>query len=119
MSSEESCNPKAKIAFNKLTGRDGTAVDVEGAVALLEECVKEGNDDAEWMLGLCCEYGLGTEQDVERAEVLYIQSHSAGNPVGEFLDQDYVSFKGRGELEAESLPQGIISSSKGGVFKFC
>ena len=76
---------KAIIAFRKLSGRDGVEVDSKGAVAMLEECVKKGDGEAAWMLGLCCEYGIGIEQDIERAGLLYQQSCETGNAVGMFL----------------------------------
>ena len=47
-----------------LSGLGGVAVDEDGAVALLQERVKDRDTDAMWMLGLCCEYGRGIEQDI-------------------------------------------------------
>ena len=76
---------KTKVAYYKLSGLGGVEVDEEGAVALLEERAKDGDSEAKWMLGLCCEYGMGIEQDIERAELLYQQSSEGGNVVGEFL----------------------------------
>ena len=76
---------KTRVAFLKLSGRGGAEIDRDGAVVLLEERVKDRDDEAAWMLGLCCEYGLGTEQDIERAKMLYSQSRDAGNAIGEFL----------------------------------
>ena len=54
-----------------LEGSHGMARDAEAAVALLEAKVKDGDTEAMWMLGVCCEFGMGTEQDVDRAEQLY------------------------------------------------
>ena len=65
---------KTRVAFYKLSGRGGAEVDADEAVALLEERVKDKDDEAMWMLGLCCEFGTGTEQNIERAESLYWQS---------------------------------------------
>ena len=79
---------KTKVAFYKLTGVGGVGVDEEGAVVLLEERARDGDDEAKWMLGLCCEYGIGVQQDIERAELLYRQSWGGGNVVGEFLFQN-------------------------------
>ena len=77
---------KTKLAWLKLSGFGGAVVDEDGAVALLEERVKEGDDDeAMWMLGVCNEYGLGTEQDTERAEDLYKQSSERRNEIGKFF----------------------------------
>ena len=94
---------KTKIAFCKLSGRDGVEVDVDGAVALLEEREKEGDCEAKWMLGLCCEYGMGTEQDIERAETLYRESLEGGNFVGEFLVKNNMSGRGTGVMKVKSL----------------
>ena len=76
---------KTKVARYKLSGRGGVEVDADGAVALLEERAKEGDCEARWMLGMCCEYGVGTEQDIERAEKLYREYREGGNAVGDLL----------------------------------
>ena len=77
---------KTKVAFFKLSGRGGAEVDVDGAVDLLKErCEEEEDGEAMWMLGLCCEYGIGTKQDIERARLLYEQSRRKKNIVGKFL----------------------------------
>ena len=76
---------KTKVAFYKLSGLGCVEVDEEGAVVLLEERAKDGDSEAMWMLGLCCEYGKGTEQDYKTAKMLYMQSCTAGNAVGNFL----------------------------------
>ena len=77
---------KTKLAWLKLSGLGGAEKDEDGAVELLEERVKEGEDDeAMWMLGLCNEYGTGTEQDIERAKDLYTQSSKRGNVTGMFF----------------------------------
>ena len=90
---------KTKVAFHKLSGRGGVEVDVDGAVALLEERVKEGDCEALWMLGLCCEYGMGTEQDIEEAEKLYGESYEGGNVVGEFLMKNGKGGRGTGVMK--------------------
>ena len=76
---------KTRVAFYKLSGRGGVKVDADGAVALLKECSKEGDDEAQWMLGLCYEFGVGTEQSIEWAEKLFQESYEGRNAVGEFL----------------------------------
>ncbi len=91
---------KTKVAFYKLSGRGGVEVDREGAVALLEERVKDRDYEAMWILGLCCEYGLGTEQDIERAQKLYGESKEGKNVVGEFLVENGRSGRGSGEMIA-------------------
>ena len=93
---------KTKVAFFKLSGR-GVKIDGEGAVALLEERVKEGDYEAMWMLGLCCEYGIGTEQDIERAEKLYQECWEGRNIVGEFLMKNDEGGRGTGVMKVKSL----------------
>ena len=76
---------KTELAWYKLCGGGGAKKDVDEAVILLEERVKDRDGEAMWMLGLCKEYGLGTEQDIEGAEKLYKQSRKAGNEIGKIL----------------------------------
>ena len=76
---------KTELAWLKLSGYGDAGRDVDGAVVLLEERVKAGDGEAMWMLGLCKEYGNGTEKDVEGAEKLYGLSKRAGNAIGGFL----------------------------------
>ena len=94
---------KTKVAYYKLTGLGGAEVDEDEAVVLLEELAKDGDNEAKWMLGLCYEYGMGIEQDVERAELLYKQSKEGGNVVGEFLLQNAEGGRGTGVMRAVSL----------------
>ena len=94
---------KTKVAYYKLTGVRGVEFDEDGAVALLEEREKDGDSEAKWILGLCCEYGMGIEQDIERAELLYQQSSEAGNEVGEFLMKNVRGGRGSGMMNAWSL----------------
>ena len=54
---------KTKLAWLMLSGDER---DEDGAVVLLEERAKERDPEAMWMLGLCCEFGIGTEKNVER-----------------------------------------------------
>ena len=82
-SGEESA--KTTLAWYKLSGYGDAKKDVNEAVVLLEERVKAGDGEAMWMLGLCKEYGLGAEQDLEGAEKLYGQSREAGNTIGSVL----------------------------------
>ena len=94
----EKGDEKAKtiVAFYKLTGFGGVEKDVKGAVVLLEECMKDKDPEAEWMLGLCYEYGMGIEQDIEHTELLYGQSSEKGNVVGKFLLENGGRGEGRG-----------------------
>ena len=61
-------NEKTKQAWLMLSGLGGVDVDEDSAVALLKERVKEGDTDAMWILGICYEFGIGIEQDIEQAE---------------------------------------------------
>ncbi len=94
---------KTKVAFYKLSGRGGVEIDVDEAVALLEERAKDGDCEAKWMLGLCCEYGMGIEQDIERAEMLYRESCEGGNVVGKFLKKNGRGGRGTGVMKVDGL----------------
>ena len=91
---------KTKLAWYKLSGCGGAEVDEEGAVALLEERVKDKDVEAIWMLGLCYEYGMGCEQDIERAETLYGESRRGGSVLGEFLAERGKYERGSGKMIA-------------------
>ena len=95
---------KTKLAWLMLSGLGGAEVDEEGAVALLEERVKAGDDsDAMWMLGVCYEYGRGIEQDVEQAEMSYEQSSEKGNKIGAFFVSHKDCERASGEMKINSL----------------
>ena len=94
---------KTKLAWYLLSGSCGAEVDADKAVALLEERVKEDDAEAMWMLGLCCEYGNGTEQDPERAESLYKQSSDKGDEIGEYLAENERGGRGNGVLRIAGL----------------
>ena len=76
---------KTKLAWYKLSGVGGCEIDTNGAVALLEERVKDKDAEAMWMLGVCNEFGIGCEQDISRAEELYKQSSKGRNEIGMIL----------------------------------
>ena len=94
---------KTKLAWLKLSRLAGAEKDEDGAVALLEERVKEGDDEAMWMLGVCNEYGIGTEQDIERAEDLYKQSRDRGNEIGKFFAVSGGYGRGSGKMGMSRL----------------
>ena len=94
---------KTKLAWYKLSGCGGAEVDGEGAVALLEERVKDKDVEAMWMLGLCYEYGMGVEQDLERAEELYKESCDGKSVTGEFLAEHGKKERGSGKVRAQGL----------------
>ena len=70
--------------------------DSDAAVALLEEKVEDGDAEAMLMLGVCCEFGMGTEQDVERAEQLYKRGEEQGNATAKLLTDKLKNKNGRG-----------------------
>ena len=76
---------KTKLAWYKLSGCGDYEIDVDGAVALLKERVKDKDSDAMWMLGLCNEFGMGCEQDIREAQRLYEQCKDCGNVIGDFF----------------------------------
>ena len=94
---------KTKLAWYYLSGYCSAKVDRDEAVALLEERVKDEDAEAMWMLGLCCEYGMGTEQDIEKAETLYKQSSDEENEIGKFLSENRGDGRGNGILRNVSL----------------
>ena len=94
---------KTKLAWLLLSGLGGADVDEDGAVALLEERVKEGDTEAMWILGICLEFGLGTEQDLKRAKKLYQQSCDGGNEIGWFFVRHEENGRGDGYLRMNSL----------------
>ena len=94
---------KTKLAWYKLSGMGGAKVDVDGAVKLLEERVKEKDGEAMWMLGLCKEYGRGIERDTEGAEKLYKGSKEAGNEIGEILVKKGRKGRGSGKMGINGL----------------
>jgi len=94
---------KTRLAWYKLSGHGGEEVDEDGAVVLLEERVKENDAEAIWMLGLCCEYGMGCEQDLERAETLYKQCDEGENAIGNFLAVNGIDERGSGVMKVACL----------------
>ena len=68
-----------------LESEEATQKNQERAALLLEEAIKTGDSEAAWMLGMCCEYGVGTTVDVERAERLYRRAAEKGSPAGALL----------------------------------
>ena len=93
---------KTKLAWLMLSGLGGAVVDEDGAVALLEERVKEGDREAMWILGICYEFGLGTEQDLERAKKLYKQSSDGENEVGGLFDRHIENRRGDGYMRMDN-----------------
>ena len=94
---------KTKLARYKLSGCGGAEVDEDGAAALLKERAGDKDSDAMWMLGLCYEYGMGCEQDVEEAVKLYKRSSDGGNVIGVFLFENGKDDRGSGVMKVKRL----------------
>ena len=94
---------KTQVAWYKLSGLGGAVKDEDGAVVLLEERVKEVDVEAMWMLGACNEFGIGTEQNIERAEELYKQSSERMNKTGKILMDNKSRERGSGYLMIKRL----------------
>ena len=95
---------KTKLAWFLLSGCGGAEIDKDKAFQLLEERVEEQDSEAMWMLGLCYEYGMGCEQDIEKAELLYKRCQEAGNAVGEFfVEKREKNERGSGEMKVGGL----------------
>jgi len=94
--------PKTKLAWRKLSGYGGEKIDKEGAFALLKEQVEDDergkSDAALLMLAVCYEYGIGCEQDLEKAESIYMECTSYIDDVSE--ERFYaVRSDGNGDME--------------------
>ena len=92
---------KTKLAYYKLSGYGGCDVDVDEAVVILLERVKDKDTDAMWLLGLCYEYGMGCEQDLKEAESLYKQSNDGGNEIGKFFVNNGKNKRGSGVMKVD------------------
>ena len=114
LSAVESGDNKAKtnLAWYKLSGYGGVEIDEDYAVALLEERVKDKEAEAMWMLGLCYEYGMGCEQDLEKAELLYKQSNDSGSMIGKFLFVNGKDKRGTGIMIARGNSQSLLKRNK-------
>ena len=89
---------KTKLAYYKLSGYGGCDIDVDEAVVLLKERVKDKDTEAMWLLGLCYEYGMGCEQDLKQAESLYKQSKDGGNVIGKVFAENRSHIRGTGVM---------------------
>lgn len=83
-----------------LEGSHGVQRDAEAAVALLKELVSKNRDtDAMWILGVCCEYGIGTKQQVHRAKNLYEAAEQQGNATAALFTYYLKNTIGRGDTQ--------------------
>ena len=88
---------KTKVAWFMLSGRGGAQIDAPGAVCLLKERVEHEDAEAMWMLGMCKEFGIGTEKDPKQCLPLY-ESSARKDPVGKFFYDDEIGDRGEGFL---------------------
>ena len=113
---EQQEDQTTKEARWMLEGSHGMARNTKAAVAVLEERVKDGDAEAMWMLGVCCEFGMGTEQDVERAEQLYQRGAEQGNATAKLLIYELKNKNGRGcaqmNLEGEQENKQTKTNTK-------
>ena len=64
---------------------------------------EEKDGEAMWMLGVCKEYGIGCEQDLDGAEGLYKECSESGTVVGKFFVANGKDERGSGVMEVGSL----------------
>ena len=91
---------KTEKALWMLEGSHGVERDAETAVALLVVNAEDGDAEAMWMLGVCCEFGIGMEQDVARAEQLY-ERGAKRNATAKLLIGKLKNKNGRGCTEMD------------------
>ena len=90
-------NTQTEEALWMLEGSHGRKRDECAAVSLLEKIVEEKHDpDAMWLLGVCCEYGMGTQKDVERAGRLITEATQKGSKPAMKLSGKLMNKNGRG-----------------------
>ena len=95
---------KSRLAWFMLSGRGGANADANQAVQILEEQVKCKDAEAMWMLGLCKEYGIGTEEDINAVDELYEQSSKGGSIAGKlFHCMRYENMRGSGVMRLRRL----------------
>ena len=93
---------KTTVAWFMLSGRGGAKVEPDGAVCLLKERVADDDSEAMWILGICNEFGIGTEQDLEQAELLYGKSRDSENAIGLFLSENIRVAGGSGTIRVRN-----------------
>ena len=61
---------KTALAILKLKGLGGTEIDEKGAIELLKVRGRHRDLTAAWVFGLCCEFGVGVKQDINKVKKL-------------------------------------------------
>lgn len=104
---------RSEAARRVLQDRDAKYEEREQAVAQLEEGVRDGDAEAMWLLGVCCEHGVGTEQNLTRARELYQASQEKGCRTGAF----FMECSNRNGLGSRKLDLKSLSSHEFRVLK--
>ena len=109
-----------ELAIRMIEG-NGVPQNQSKAVALLEDCVTLGDDDAMLMLANCCALGHGMEHDTERAESLISEAANKGNQealclmniINEWKGQKSVNYGGLFLLRERELLNNLDVVSQG------
>ena len=65
--------------------------------------MKDKDTEAMWLLGLCYEYGMGCEQDLEEAQSLYKQSSYCRNVIGKMFLWNETFRRGTGMMKLRGM----------------
>ena len=93
---------KRELAIRLIEG-NGVPQNHPKAVALLEDCVALGDAESMLMLVKCCAFGLGMEQDVDRAESLICEAANKGNHEALRLIKLVNNWKGKCSIDLDGL----------------
>ena len=94
---------RIKLVWYKLSGVGCGKIDDED-IAFLEG-VKDKDKKAMWLLGLCYEYGMGCQQDLEKAHSLFEQAQALdGGRVVSILEGE----RDRRQIRVKSAGGGLL-----------
>ena len=99
-------------ALWQLEGSHGQERDPDTAVVLLEERAKDNDHEAMWILGVCCEYGMGTEKNVKRAEQLYKRAAQLKNTKAKMMQNQLSNRRGRGRTKMDLNGEHKLQAQK-------
>ena len=85
-------------AWHKLSTGPGEQSARE-AVKVLKMSVKDEDEEAMWMLGVCKEFGIGTKKNIKKAEKLYAESSKRNSEVGRILSMKWFYGRGTGTMK--------------------
>ena len=86
---------RIQLAWKEFLGYDAGDGDI---IKQLNKEVEAKNGEAMWVYGICKEFGIGTEQDMEKARDLYEESENLGSASGNFLASKTRSGRAPGEI---------------------